>query len=137
MLFFITLLALPLLLLVFQNCAPNVNQTPNLFSEQTPSNDKGYIIAYSSSEDVEDQFPIDSNVKLKALYSHSDSENFKWKITRAFETITDGEETTPELEYQFKRSGSYDIFATSYKNSDLLTLASIRNSLSVAVFRCQ
>ena len=130
--FCITLLALPLLLLAFQNCKSNVNQTPNLFSEQTPSNDKGYIIAYLSSEDetivTEDQFLIDSNVKLKAMYSHSDSENFKWKITRAFETITDGEETTtePEYQYQFKQSGSYDIFAISHKSSDLLTLASKR-----------
>ena len=130
--FYLFLLTSLLLLLVFQNCSSNPSQDPNLFSEQTASNDKGYIIAYLPSEDesisIEDQFLIDSDVKLKVMNSHSDSEDFKWKITRAFETITDGEETTTESEYQyqFKKSGSYDVFATSYKNSDLLTVASKR-----------
>ena len=120
-----------LLLLVFQNCSSNLNQTPHLFSAQAP-NDSGYIIAYLPSEDgsivAEDQFLIDSNVKLKAMHNHSDSESFKWEITRAFETITDGEVTTtePEYQYQFTQAGSYDIFAKSYKNSDLLTVASKR-----------
>ncbi len=128
--FYLLLLASLLLLLAFQNCGSNVSQAPNLFSEQTVSNDKGYIIAYLPSEDesisIEDYFLIDSDVKLKVMNSHSDSEDFKWKITRAFEIVTDGEETTtePEYQYQFKKSGSYDIFATSYKNSDLLTVAS-------------
>ncbi len=128
--FYLLLLASLLLLLAFQNCGSNISQAPNLFSEQTVSNDKGYIIAYLPSEDesisIEDYFLIDSDVKLKVMNSHSDSENFKWKITRSFETVTDGEETTtePEYQYQFKKPGSYDIFATSYKNSDLLTVAS-------------
>ena len=130
--FYIILLASLLLLLVFQNCSSNPSQDPNLFSEQTASNDKGYIIAYLPSKDesisIEDHFLIDSDVKLKVMNSHSDSEDFKWKITRAFETITDGEETTTESEYQhkFEQYGSYDIFATSYKSSDLLTVASKR-----------
>ena len=128
--FYIILLASLFLLLAFQNCGSNVSQAPNLFSEQTVSNDKGYIIAYLPSEDesisIEDHFLIDTDVKLKVMNSHSDSEDFKWKITRAFEIVTDGEETTtePEYQYQFKKPGSYDIFATSYKNSDLLTVAS-------------
>ena len=128
--FYIILLASLLLLLAFQNCSSNLTQAPNLFSEQTASNDKGYIIAYLPSEDessvIEDQFLIDSDVKLKVMNSHSDSENFKWKITRAFETVTDGEETTtkPEYQHKFEQYGSYDIFATSYKSSDLLTVAS-------------
>ncbi len=130
--FYLLLLASLFLLLAFQNCGSNVSQAPNLFSEQTVSNDKGYIIAYLPSEDesisIEDYFLIDSDVKLKVMNSHSDSEDFKWKITRAFETITDGEETTTEPEYQhkFEQYGSYDIFATSYKSSDLLTVASKR-----------
>ena len=130
--FYLLLLTSLLLLLAFQNCSSNLSQAPNLFSEERVSNDKGYIIAYLPSEDeslsIEDHFLIDSGVKLKVMNSHSDSENFKWKITRAFETITDGEEATtePEYQYQFKKSGSYDIFAASYKDSDLLTLASKR-----------
>ena len=130
--FYLFLLTSLLLLLVFQNCSSNPSQDPNLFSEQTASNDKGYIIAYLPSEDeniaIEDHFLIDTDVKLKVMNSHSDSEDFKWKITRAFETITDGEETTTESEYQhkFEQYGSYDVFATSYKNSDLLTVASKR-----------
>ena len=78
--FYIILLASLLLLLAFQNCSSNISQAPNLFSEETASNDKGYIIAYLPSEDenisIEDQFLIDSDVKLKIMNSHSDSEEF-------------------------------------------------------------
>ena len=131
-LYLIPLILVLFLSLVFQNCSSTVSQFPNdLFSAQTPSDD-GYIIAYLPSEDgsivAEDQFLINSNVKLKVMDSHSDSESFKWEITRAFEAITNGEVTTTEAEYQyqFTQSGSYDILAKSYDRSDLLTLASKR-----------
>ena len=130
------------LMVAFQNCTSDTVSTnsrgpqPELPGElpgeppgttSSLSYENGQIIAYLPSEGEsmpKDRFDINADVHLKMRHVHPDADNFKWTITRGFDSIVNSK-TINQNEYQhrFTQTGSHILFATAHQgsSSDLLT----------------
>ncbi len=127
-LYIIGLVCIGFLVVVFQNCKSDTvstSKTSQPGDEASLSYERGYIIAHLSSEGEgmsKDRFEVNTDVHLKMKHVHSDANNFKWSVTRGFESIVDSQ-TTDQNEYQhrFTQTGSYTVLATAYQGGRLLT----------------
>ncbi len=136
---YITIFTLPFLLMTYQGCRKNdLNTSPSEFMETdkepsepiTYDQGHGYIVQIDiATEDVvEDSLiSIDSKTKFKFINAHSNSDSYKWTITRGFESIVTNDPVTLDTyETTFSQSGAYDVFTESYQNETLLNSASKR-----------
>ena len=71
--------------------------------------------------------PVDSDVTFKFLNKDPDSDNYEWTIKRGFDSIVTKTPTeTDTYKTQFSKLGAHDVFANSYKSTDLKTKAGKR-----------
>ena len=133
-LYIIGLVCIGFLVVVFQNCKSETISTSTTSQEpenpEAPSSlsyEKGQVIAYLSSEGEgmpKDRFDVNADVYLKMRHVHPNADNFKWTITRGFESIVDSQITNQnEYQHRFTQTGSYILFATAHQgsSSDSLT----------------
>ena len=120
---------LSICVLLFQNCDPNkISTSVNVNNDkgnaqqensQSISYDRGSIYFIDEQnrkiEDIDSYFSLDSTVRLKFFHTHPNSRQFKWTITRGFQTIVNEVITTSSIyEYQLTQPGVYNVLVKSY-----------------------
>ena len=135
---YILAIFIPILLLSFQNCktididtAVKDSDLPSdLGSIKEPSYDVGQIVevGIKSGEVIADRLlSLNTDVKIQLFNVDPTSDNYKWTIKRGFESIkTDEATSTGTYQTKFLKSGVHDVFANSYKSTELKTRASKR-----------
>ncbi len=128
-LYIIVLVCIGFFVVVFQNCKSDTVSTSKTSqpgdSGSSLSYERGYIIAHLPSEGEgmsKDKFDLNTDVHLKMKHVHPDANNFKWSVTRGFESIVDSQtKNQNKYQHRFTQIGSYTVLATAYQGGRLLT----------------
>ena len=131
---YIVIFCIPIFLITFQNCKfdkdPQNNAPLGTKPSPTGSSRIGSIsqINPENGNLIENQtLSVNSNVTFKFFNVDPSSDTYKWTITRGFDSlVTDASTTTDTYKTQFSQLGAHDVFANSYKGTDLKTQASKR-----------
>ena len=134
---YITAFVVFIFLLSFQNCKTTDIDTavegsglPGSGSIKEPSYDVGQIVELDikNGETLADRLlPLKTDVKFQLFNVDPTSDSYKWTIQRGFDSVLpETSISTSTYQTKFSKSGAHDVFASSYKSTELKTRASKR-----------
>ena len=134
---YIAAFAVFIFLFSFQNCKTTDIDTavegsglPGSGSTKEPSYDVGQIVELDikNGETLADRLlPLKTDVKFQLFNVDPTSDSYKWTIQRGFDSVLpETSISTSTYQTKFSKSGAHDVFASSYKSTELKTRASKR-----------